>query len=734
MLKRGSILVCSNCGYENPRGHRFCGMCGTPFPHRSMTVPTAQSTLTFASTPLEITAPLKPGKIAAEPSLAERVTSAEAQVEPIHSAAKHTVQETPELERERRETLEAQVPESTSDQRSNADVVPSQISSVESGRVEIVEPPVRPALQEIFHAETEFPPLVPERSEAASVFTEAEARSEEPPATEFEIPAPPLVHEPEIAAKNAVEEAHGSSPIESQPELPSREPAREPQMPAKARPEPERTERPSPPSAPQPPYVIVPRPKPPITVTPRRSTAGQTVTIPQPKPAFVHRSPDSLPITPPPASAGMPTFQEVADAAGAPPLSPFEQLEQVPAGEDEELKKFVANFRYTPPEETADELTMRSEVPVLDEEAPEEFHHPSFDGDEPPPTEESHPTGQEYYPPPDEAPRPRFLEIDEAATQARRHSSQSTGSLLGLDQPVVATDEIGQTSRRRWWLWSSLAILVAVFAVLGFLEGRAQSTNAFRGPAEWVSMEYASWRDKLKELTASKAPKPSQASTTATESKPDTSAQQPSTPQADTEAQPKASAQPDTESESAAANPAEQTTAQQAQSPPTPNPEPGPATANTATPATGPAKTVEPPPTVRSSRPQPGQQELNNALNASDATAAAAWLWKATSRGNPEAPVRLADMYIRGNGVPKSCEQALVLLRSAAIKENAPARNRLAALYANGTCVARDKVRAYQLMSSALQADPNSEWAKESRQQLWNQMTPSERAMAQKNR
>ena len=75
-------------------------------------------------------------------------------------------------------------------------------------------------------------------------------------------------------------------------------------------------------------------------------------------------------------------------------------------------------------------------------------------------------------------------------------------------------------------------------------------------------------------------------------------------------------------------------------------------------------------------------------MDASDPAAAAAWLWKATSRGNPVAPVRLADMYIKGQGVPRSCEQALVLLRSAATKENAPARNRLAALYANGTCVA----------------------------------------------
>jgi TPR repeat protein len=156
--------------------------------------------------------------------------------------------------------------------------------------------------------------------------------------------------------------------------------------------------------------------------------------------------------------------------------------------------------------------------------------------------------------------------------------------------------------------------------------------------------------------------------------------------------------------------------------------------ANTETANAEPAKPIEAPVPKASTKPQPGQQELAKAMDASDPAAAAAWLWKATSRGNPVAPVRLADMYIRGQGVPRSCEQALVLLRSAATKENAPARNRLAALYANGTCVARDRVKAYQLMSSALAADPTSDWAQQNRQTLWNEMTAQERAEAQKYR
>ena len=85
----------------------------------------------------------------------------------------------------------------------------------------------------------------------------------------------------------------------------------------------------------------------------------------------------------------------------------------------------------------------------------------------------------------------------------------------------------------------------------------------------------------------------------------------------------------------------------------------------------------------------PGEQELAKASDASDAAAAAAWLWKATAKGNPEAPVRLADMYVKGDGVPRSCEQALVLLRAAADKGNAQARARLAQMNNSGSCAQR---------------------------------------------
>ena len=103
------------------------------------------------------------------------------------------------------------------------------------------------------------------------------------------------------------------------------------------------------------------------------------------------------------------------------------------------------------------------------------------------------------------------------------------------------------------------------------------------------------------------------------------------------------------------------------------------------------------------------------------------------AKGNPDAPVRLANMYVKGDGVPRSCEQALVLLQAAANKGDARARSRLATMYNDGTCVQRNRVKAYHWLMSALAADPTSQWAQQNRELFLQQMTPEERAQAEKS-
>jgi len=89
---------------------------------------------------------------------------------------------------------------------------------------------------------------------------------------------------------------------------------------------------------------------------------------------------------------------------------------------------------------------------------------------------------------------------------------------------------------------------------------------------------------------------------------------------------------------------------------------------------------------------QSGAQELATAekyLNGTlgvtrDSGEAAQWLWKAVRKRNLEATLVLSDLYLRGDGVPKSCDQARLLLDAAARKGERAAAERLRNLQAFG--------------------------------------------------
>ena len=89
---------------------------------------------------------------------------------------------------------------------------------------------------------------------------------------------------------------------------------------------------------------------------------------------------------------------------------------------------------------------------------------------------------------------------------------------------------------------------------------------------------------------------------------------------------------------------------------------------------------------------QNGSEELAAAekyLNAGSGTArdsrqAATWLWKAVGKQNSTATLLLSDLYLRGDGVTKSCDQARLLLDAAARKGETAAAARLRNLQAFG--------------------------------------------------
>jgi len=67
-----------------------------------------------------------------------------------------------------------------------------------------------------------------------------------------------------------------------------------------------------------------------------------------------------------------------------------------------------------------------------------------------------------------------------------------------------------------------------------------------------------------------------------------------------------------------------------------------------------------------------------------DPTAASQLLWSAVEKGNLTAETTLANLYLRGEGVPKNCDQARVLLSAASDKGSAEAKRKLLELNQTG--------------------------------------------------
>jgi hypothetical protein len=76
---------------------------------------------------------------------------------------------------------------------------------------------------------------------------------------------------------------------------------------------------------------------------------------------------------------------------------------------------------------------------------------------------------------------------------------------------------------------------------------------------------------------------------------------------------------------------------------------------------------------------------LNDANGGEQSRAEAArWLWKSVAKQNIDATVLLGDLYLRGEGVSKNCDQARLLLDAAAIKGRKDAAEQLRHLGAFG--------------------------------------------------
>jgi hypothetical protein len=67
-----------------------------------------------------------------------------------------------------------------------------------------------------------------------------------------------------------------------------------------------------------------------------------------------------------------------------------------------------------------------------------------------------------------------------------------------------------------------------------------------------------------------------------------------------------------------------------------------------------------------------------------DSAEAAKWLWRAVAKQNAEATELLSELYLKGDGVPKNCDQARILLEAAARRGAREAADQLSHLQDRG--------------------------------------------------
>ena len=414
--------------------------------------------------------------------------------------------------------------------------------------------------------------------------------------------------------------------------------------------------------------------------------------------------------------------------------------------ETESVREPLPPFQYDTPQETAEE--QQAEVP----EDPVAPHDNDF--------------------------RHSFFQFDEPGDHSS--SDVSGPSFLGLGAATSQDYLIEEEDAPSHWRRNLLLLILVIFAALGVLEWRASRQGDSTNPMDVLHLKLPQKKGQGPAVVSPGGETPSGASSASgnanNNGKPDLIAE----PNQSAAKSSSATDQPDPTAlkTDATSQPAQSATTPAANPPAdapvvsTVKPSEAPAAVAKSTPAEPPAKST---PQPQATKPAPaesvakstppakpsasgaaaptraastdakapappveadvslsgGSFELQKGIAAGPTELGRMWLWKAMGKGNGEAPVLLADMYAQGQGVPKDCEQAMLLLNAAAKKANPRARSKLGSMYATGNCVARDRVQAYKWMSAALQVNPGSDWLEKNRQTLMNEMTPAERRRAE---
>lgn len=227
-----------------------------------------------------------------------------------------------------------------------------------------------------------------------------------------------------------------------------------------------------------------------------------------------------------------------------------------------------------------------------------------------------------------------------------------------IEPPMFGSAEPSFSHSYRILLGLALAIVLGVLGYMAWHKGQNQSQDSPQAAA--VAADQATLQDRGSNKTEQASNRPATASAAKAED-------------------------PSTKAESASkeAPPSNPATTAAAATPTTPEPTPitDEAAPTKKAALTGAAKTE------RIQQNGNGAEELAMAqryLNVRDPAQAAQWLWKSVAKQNSQATLMLADLYLRGEGVQKNCDQARILLDAAARKGQTGAATRLRNLQAFG--------------------------------------------------
>jgi hypothetical protein len=304
--------------------------------------------------------------------------------------------------------------------------------------------------------------------------------------------------------------------------------------------------------------------------------------------------------------------------------------------------------------------------PPIDSEPSNNFGHVNQ-------TEEASP-----HPGSPSAPIPSFGTISLFATAPTGRESDTSGSeVQWLQEKSFDSGLAGDSERSSATKYLVTALGLMLLGVLFYAQWKPQTSHpAAANPAS--ANAHSAAANHQSQNQPSGAPAPGSA------------AQPASQPPATAEAVPQGSAPQNGTAPQSAVQVTTRETARNDQNPPATNaPAPAPPAAKT---EPAPVRNASP---LESDAPDSpsgaGEAELAEAegyltgkYGSRNSSEAARYLWKAVSKENPTAILLLSDLYLAGDGVPKSCDQARLLLRAAARKNVAAAAHKLRELQQTG--------------------------------------------------